>query len=171
MRKKAIATMAALSMLAAPLVAQAAVAYLYPAKCKKSTLKQGEMQADLTKEQGKPINCDAVIISWHDNGAVLIQFPEKKGTPGPLGFSGSRIDYKMNPNMATIPVERIYLPHVSNPGSSQVVNGVEGFWFIDGKINIRNLAGVACASKMEIGTQKLIYHVQADIVGVGEPMN
>lgn len=144
-----------------------AATYVYPAVCEESTSKQGEQSDDLSTQAGKKVTCDSVILSFTDNGHVLVQFANKSESITPLGFGGDRIDYDSNPNFLTVPITRIYLPHASRPGTPQVVNGVEGFCFIDGKINIRQLTSLSCAVKMEIGSQKLLYKVITNINGIG----
>ncbi|MFZ6712023.1 hypothetical protein [Undibacterium sp. TC9W] len=142
--------------------------YIYPAVCDKSYSKQGEQSDDLTKINGRPVKCDSVLLSIQKNGNIMIQILERNSKLTPLGFAGPGFDFEMNPNFATLPLERIYLPHASNPGTSQVVNGIEGFCFIDGRLNVKVLSGMNCTSKMEIGTQKLIYNISVRITGVGK---
>ncbi|MFZ6730627.1 hypothetical protein ACO0LG_01710 [Undibacterium sp. Ji42W] len=142
--------------------------YLYPAACEKSYSKQGEQSEDLTKINGRTINCDSVVVSMPKNGNIMISIIDKKSDLTPLGFAGSRFDLKINPNLTTLPLERIYLPHASNPKVPQVVNGIEGFCFLDRKLNFRALSGMSCSAKIEIGTQKLIYNIVVRIVGPGE---
>jgi hypothetical protein len=142
--------------------------YVYPAVCEKSYSKQGEQTDDLTKKSGRPIKCDSVILSLPENGNVLIQISDKSSQLTPLGFGGSGFDLESNPNLVTVPLKRIYLPHSSNPSTSQVIDGIEGFCFLEGKVNIRSLAGMSCVGKIEIGTQRLIYNVQVRITGVGQ---
>jgi len=144
--------------------------YFYDAVCEDSYSKQGEMEQDLTRKKGKPISCDAVVLSFLDNGHILLQFAEKSSHVTPLGFAGSKLDYDLNPNFVTMPLEKIYLPHSSNPGNPEFIGGVEGYCFFDGKLNITNLNVVSCTVKIEIGTQKLIYKINARITSVGKPV-
>lgn len=145
----------------------AAATYAYDATCGDSVSKQGDQNADLTKDPGSPIRCTGITLSQLDNGRILIQILEKTSHLTPLGFSGSSWDYEINPSFVTLPIERIALPHATNPGVAQMVSGVEGFCFLDGSLNIKKLSSVACTAKIEIGPQKLIYRVAAHINGVG----
>lgn len=145
-----------------------AATYHYPAVCEKSYSKQGEQNEDLTKKDGREIKCDSVILSFPINGRVLVQIADKTSQLTPLGFGGSGLDYEANKNYVTVPLERIYLPHSSNSAASQVVDGIEGFCFLDGKLNIRSLSSLSCSGKIEIGTQKLIYSIQVHITGLGQ---
>lgn len=145
-----------------------ATTYFYPATCHDSRSKQGEQSDDLTKQTGRTVNCDSVVLSLLDNGNVQVQFAQKTGNLSPLGFAGAGIDYEINPALATIPLARIYLPHSNNPNTPQVVDGIEGYCFLEGKINIRSLSSISCAAKMEIGPQKLIYKINAQITGPGQ---
>ena len=145
--------------------------YVYPAVCEKSYSKQGEQSEDLTKKSGRPIKCDSVVLSMLENGNVLIQIAEKSSQLTPLGFGGQGLDFETNPNFVTVPLKRIYLPHASNPSTSQVVDGIEGFCFLDGKLNIRALASLSCSGKIEIGTQKLIYNIRVRITGLGQSIS
>jgi len=144
--------------------------YLYEATCENSYSKQGEMAQDLTKKKGEPISCDSVVLSMLDNGHVLLQFVEKSSHLTPLGFAGSKLDYEANPNFVTMPLEKVYLPHSSKPDKPEFIEGFEGYCFLDGKLNITKLGGISCAAKIEIGTQKLIYRINARIKSVGEPV-
>jgi len=144
--------------------------YFYDALCDDSYSKQGEIEQDLTKIKGKPISCNAVVLSFLDNGHILLQFAEKSSHVTPLGFAGSKLDYDLNPNFVTMPLEKIYLPHSSNPSKAEFISGVEGYCFFDGKLNITNLNVVSCTAKIEIGTQKLIYKIHAHITSVGKPV-
>jgi hypothetical protein len=65
-----------------------------------------------------------------------------------------------------MPLEKIYLPH-SDPSKPETINGVEGFCFLDGKLNVRALKAVSCAAKIELGTQKLVYSVNVRVTGLG----
>ncbi len=143
--------------------------YIYDAVCEGSYSKQGEIEQDLTKKKGRPISCDSVVLSFLDNGHVLFQLMEKSSHLTPLGFAGNKLDYDLNPNFVTMPLENIYLPH-SDPGKPEFVGGVEGYCFLDGKLNIANLSGVSCTAKIEIGTQKLVYKINARITSVGKPV-
>lgn len=154
--------------LAASSTTASAKSYLYQASCAGSYQKQGEQSDDLTLVSGRPILCDGIVLALLDNGRVLIQFSNKASNITPLGFAGSGLDHDFNPNMVTLPIERIYLPHASSPNAPQTVGGVEGYCFLDGQQNIRRLSGITCVSKFEIGTQKLIYHIEAKVLGVGE---
>lgn len=166
MRKILLSPFAAVLLLVAP--SAMAGTYVYPAVCEKSYSKQGEQLEDLTKKSGNPIKCDSVILSFSDNGSMLIQISEKGSKLTTLGFSGGRFDLESNPNLVTVPLTRIYLPHSSNPNNSQVIDGIEGFCFLEGKVNIRSLTSMSCVGKIEIGTQRLIYNVQVRITGVGQ---
>lgn len=147
-----------------------AEAYLYRASCLGSYSKQGPDGADLTKAAGRAIACDYVMLDFTANGHILVQLGQKKSSLTPLGFAGDGLDYNRNPNFATLPVKRIYLPHVSQPGTTESVAGADGFCFIGGSINIRHLVEVVCVTKIEIGTDKLIYHVNARIDALGQPV-
>ena len=142
--------------------------YFYPAVCYNSYSKQGEQSEDFNKKSGRPIRCDGLILSLPDNGNVLIQILDKSSQLTPLGFGGSGFDLESHPNLLTVPLKRIYLPHSINPNTSQVVNGIEGACFLEGKANIRSLDGMSCVGKIEIGTQRLIYNIEVRITGVGE---
>lgn len=144
--------------------------YLYEATCDGSYSKQGADDADLTKLHGRPIPCNYLVLYFSANGHISIQVGEKKSNVTPLGFEGDGIDYDLNPNFATLPIKRIYLPHISRPGTAESVAGAEGFCFIGGSINIRHLSDISCATKIEIGTEKLIYHINAEIRGLGQPI-
>ena len=144
-----------------------AATYAYEAICSESTSKQGEMSSDLSKQKGIPLTCDSVVISFMQNGTVMVQFSNKKSSVTPYGFSGGPIDYDINPNMSTVPLKRVYIPHSSNPEKAQVMDGIEGYCFISGKFNLKSLSGVSCVSKMEIGTQKLIFKLSAKFNGQG----
>lgn len=130
--------------------------------------KQGEQSEDLTLVVGRAIVCDAVVLAILDNGRILIQLANKASNITPLGFAGPGLDHDFNPNMVTLPVDRLYLPHASSPSAPQTLGGVEGYCFLTGQQNIRRLSDISCATKFEIGTQKLIYHVEAKILSVGE---
>lgn len=142
--------------------------YLYPATCESSYSKQGEQSDDLSKLKGKPIKCDNIVFALLGNGRVSVQIVESRSSLTPLGFSGSGLDYESNPNFVTVPLDAISLPHSSNPATAQTVNGIEGYCFVEGKFNLRSLSTFVCTSKMEIGTQKLVYNVTAKIKGVGQ---
>lgn len=144
--------------------------FLYKATCDKSYSKQGEDSADLTKIPGRPVHCDYLVLSFLENGHVLIQVGEKRANITPLGFGGSGLDYDANPNFVTVPIDRIYFPHQSRPGTPESVGGVEGFCFLGGRINVRRLSDISCAAKIEIGMQKLIYHINVDVIGIGSPV-
>jgi hypothetical protein len=142
--------------------------YVYNGTCEHSYSKQGEPEVDLTKQLGKPISCDAITLSIMANGHVLIQFAQKKGPVTPLGFAGDHLDYDSNPNFVTVPLNRIYLQHTSAPGNPEVIDGIEGYCFLDGPMNLRALRGLSCAAKVELGTQRLVYHIEAHAFGLGE---
>jgi hypothetical protein len=146
----------------------AAATYTYPASCTGSYSKQGNENADLTKLGGMQINCDAIVLSLPENGHVLIQVAEKTSHLTPLGFAGNGLDYEVNPNLVTIPLSRIYLPHSSDPSQPESIGGIQGFCFLDGKMNIRYITEIACTAKVELGTEKLIYNIKAKIHGVGQ---
>jgi hypothetical protein len=146
-----------------------AASYVYPAVCQKSYSKQGEQSEDLTKQSGRPIKCDSVILSLPENGHVLVQLAQKgAGNLTPLGFGGDSMDYETNPSFVTVPLQRVYLPHSKNANTPQVVDGIEGFCFLGGKLNIRSLEEISCTAMIEIGTQKLIYNVKMRITGPGQ---
>ncbi len=142
--------------------------YVYEATCGQSYSKQGEQEEDLTTMKGKSISCNSAILSFLDNGHVIFQVGEKKGQLTPLGFSGIGLDYDTSPNFATLPLDKVYLPHYTEPGTPEDVNGVEGFCFFDGKLNVRALHDVSCVAKIEFGTQRLVYHVDVKILGLGQ---
>lgn len=141
---------------------------MYPATCDGSYSKQGEQNDDFTKFKGKPIKCDNILFALLGNGRISVQIVDSRSSLTPLGFSGSGLDYESNPNFVTVPLDSISLPHVNNPATAQTVNGIEGYCFIEGKYNFRSLSTFVCASKMEIGTQKLVYNITAKIKGIGE---
>ena len=145
-----------------------ASSYVYDAICTNSYSKQGEQQDDLTKQSGKPIKCDSAVLSLLDNGRVLLQVSEKKGKLTPLGFSGAGLDFDTNPNFITLPLQSIYLPHSTGTGNPEKIEGIEGFCFLDGKANLRALTSATCVAKIEIGTQRLVYHVEVHIKGIGQ---
>jgi hypothetical protein len=142
--------------------------YFYKATCEGSYSKQGSADADLTTHTGKPIGCDAVVLSLPANRHVLIQIPQKAVDMTALGFAGDQLDYKMNPNFVTLPLRRLYLPHLAHPSRPEVVDGIEGFCFIDAKANIISMTQISCAAKVELGTDKLIYNIQVRVLGAGE---
>lgn len=146
----------------------AAQSYYYEAACNDSYSKQGDDTADLTVVKGRPFNCDAFIISFLKNGNTLIQFVEKKSSLTPLGFAGGALDSDLNPNMVILHIDRVYLQHKANPSNPEAIGGVEGFCFLDGKLNIRSLKEISCTSKIELGTEKLIYSVKARVTRIGE---
>lgn len=143
-------------------------AYLYQAECKDSYSKQGKQSDDLTKKKGKPVRCDAVVFALLDNGRVSVQFADKKSKFTPLGFTGNGLDHELNPNFVSIPLDSISLPHESNPEVAQTVSGIEGYCFVNGAFNVRSLESFVCAAKMEIGEEKLVYHIEARAKGLGE---
>lgn len=145
-----------------------AMTYVYDATCENSYSKQGEQEEDLAKQRGKPIKCDAVVLSLLENGRVLFQITQKTSKLTPLGFAGPGLDFDSNPNFITLPLESIYIPHSTNPSNPEKIEGVEGFCFFDGKANLRALTKASCAAKIEIGTQRLVYHVDVRITGIGK---
>lgn len=168
--KNALLSIFAASLLALSLSPAMAESYMYKAKCSDSYWKFGAQSADLTKVHGHPISCDTVIIFVADNGHAVMQFVDKaEGTP-PLGFAGDGLDYDSDPKFITLPVQRIYLQHGGDQNKSEMVSGVQGVCFIDGSANVRTLNAVSCASKIDIGDQKFIYHIDASILSVGAPV-
>jgi hypothetical protein len=152
-----------------PISPALATGYVYKAICKDSYSKQGEDQDDLTKVRGKPIKCDSVVLALLDNGHVLFQVTEKTGKLTPLGFAGPGLDYDTNPNFVTLPVQNIYLPRPNTSASAvESIQGVEGFCFFDGGANIRALTHANCAAKIQLGTERLVYHIQVIIIGTGQ---
>jgi len=89
--------------------------YVYDAVCEDSYLKQGEVR--------------------------YFRFTEKTSSISPLRFPGAGLDHDQNPNFVTLPLDRIYLPHVTCVEGTQAISGIEGFCFFDGKMNIRALSG------------------------------
>jgi len=142
--------------------------YMFDAMCHDSYSKQGDQREDLTVKTGKLIRCDSITLSLLDNGHVLLQIIDKKSKTTPLGFGGTKLDSDSNPNYVTLPIERIYLPHSSNPSNAETISGIEGYCFLNGKLNIRKLGSVSCVAKIEIGDQKLIYHIDGKILKAGE---
>jgi hypothetical protein len=108
------------------------------------------------------------VLSLLDNGRVLFQITEKASDLTPLAFSGNGFDYDTNPNFVTVLLDSIYLPHSTNPGNAEAVHGIEGYCFFDGKLNIRALNGASCVAKIEIGTQRLVYHIDIHMTGLGQ---
>ena len=147
-----------------------ASSYLYSASCGGSYSKEGEPNEDLTKQKGKPILCTNVVLSIFDNGRTMFQLVDKGSRLTPFGFSGGKLDSDANPNFLTLPLDKLYLPHYSNPGSPQAISGIEGFCFFDGKLNLRNLTSVSCAAKFELGTRRIVYHIDVKFSGIGQPV-
>jgi hypothetical protein len=141
--------------------------YLYGASCGGSYTKEGEQNDDLTKQSGKPISCTNIVFSIFDNGRTMLQIVDKSSHLTPLGFSGGRLDPDINPNFLTLPLDKIYLPHYSNPATPQTITGIEGFCFFDGKLNLRNLTSVSCAAKFELGSRRVVYHIDVKFSGIG----
>ena len=146
-----------------------ATSYVYSAVCKNSYSKQGDQEEDLTKRPGKPIRCDSVVLSLLDNGHVMVQISERVGKLTPLGFAGVGLGYESNPNFITLPLRSIYVPHSTASGSRpEVIEGVEGFCFLEGRANIRSLTAITCATRVQLGTERLVYHIEAAITGTGK---
>jgi hypothetical protein len=143
-------------------------AWFYSTTCEDSYSKQGEQTENLEFAKGRPIRCDNVIFALLENGRVSIQIVDKSSNITPLGFTGSGLDYEANPNYVTIHLDSVSLPHKSNPGNPQTVQGIEGFCLVEGSFNIRSLTKFGCVAKIEIGTQKLIYSVTMKVKGIGE---
>jgi len=144
--------------------------FMHSASCEKSYSIHGAQSDNLTKQAGRPIRCDSLVLSLLDNGHVLLQIVDNDSNLTPTGFGASRLDYDANPNFITMPLERIYLPH-SDPSKRETISsGVEGFCFLDGKLDFRALKGVSCAAKVELGTQKLVYSINVRVTGLGLPV-
>lgn len=163
------ASLVVIALLVAPLSPAIAETYLYNASCEKSYSIQGAQSDDLTKKAGRPIRCDFLVLSLLDNGHVLLQIVDNDSQLTPTGFAASRLDYDANPNFITMPLEKIYLPH-SAPSNPETISGIEGFCFLDGKLNVRALKAVSCAAKIELGTQKLVYSINVRVTGLGRLM-
>jgi hypothetical protein len=129
------ASLVAIGLLVAPLSPAIAETYLYNASCEKSYSIQGAQSDDLTKKAGRPIRCDFLVLSLLDNGHVLLQIVDNDSHLTPTGFAASRLDYDANPNFTTMPLGKIYLPH-SDPSKPETISGIEGFCFLDGKLNV-----------------------------------
>jgi hypothetical protein len=142
--------------------------YLYDADCAGSYSKQGEQQDDLTKQEGKPIACDSLVVSMLENGHVLVQIANKGSDALPLGFGGDGLDYKANPNFITLPLQRIYLPHAGDPAKPNVADGIEGYCFLDAKTDLSAIREIDCAAKMELGTGRKVYSIKSRIIGKGQ---
>jgi len=170
MKLKMIALSAALMTSATAGLSHAeAKTYAYDVACNTNSYsKQGEQQEDLTRQLGKPIRCDGLVISILDNGRTLFQFAEKKGNVSAIGFAGSEFDYDFNPNMVTVKLDSIYLPHPNSKSVPEKLSGIEGYCFIEGSANIRKLTALSCTAKIEIGTQRLVYTVEVRFIGVGK---
>jgi hypothetical protein len=63
-----------------------------------------------------------------DNGHILIQVGEKGAALTPFGFAGDGLDYGMNPKFVTLPLSRIYMPHLGKPARPQIFEGIRGNW-------------------------------------------
>jgi len=146
----------------------AAETYMFDATCYDSYSKQGGQQDDLSAKVGTSIRCDFITLSLLNNGHVLLQVIDKQSKTTPLGFGGPKLDNDINPKFVTLPIERIYLPHSTNPSNAEAVSGAEGYCFLDGKLNLQKLSSLSCASKIEIGDRKLIYKINAKILKLGE---
>ena len=79
--------------------------WFFKGSCHDSRVKRGNSTTDLTLEAGDPIHCDLAILSFLKNGRILLQFHTGIGI---LGFAGPVFDRKSNPNVANIPIDRIY---------------------------------------------------------------
>jgi hypothetical protein len=147
----AAASLGAMALLVALMSPAIAETYLYSATCEKSYLIQGAQSDDSTKKAGQPIRCDFLVLSLLANGHVLVQIVDNDSHLTPTGFAAMRLDYDANPNFITMPLGKIYLPH-SDPGKPEAISGIEGFCFLDGKLNVKALKAVSCAAKIELGT-------------------
>jgi hypothetical protein len=145
--------------------AAAAETYYYPASCSGSYSKQGSQEADLTTVAGTPISCDGVVLTFPDNGHILIQVAEKGAGLTPLGFTGDGLDYGMNPKFVTLPLSRIYMPHLGKSARPQIFEGIHGNCFLGWELNIRDLSAVTCSATIDLGPQELIYFVNIRIKG------
>lgn len=151
-----------------PLSAFSGFGYVYQAECKDSQQVQGDLSHGNIQSKVSKISCDSVVLTFHDNGNIMVMFADKNGKMSPLGFGGNNWDYQYNPNFVTLKSDRIYLPHSTNISNAQPISGIDAMCFFDGKLNMRKLAEVHCAGKVEIGDQRFIYAVHATIKSTGE---
>lgn len=138
--------------------------YVYDAVCDQPATKDKQEAANETRLLTA---CDSVVLGVYDNGSVLIQFSIKASTAAPLGFAGNELDHETNVDFVTLPVRRLYLPHAKNPGVPEVVDGVAGYCFFKGGMNIRSMQDVACSTSFEIEHQSIVYEVHARITSPG----
>jgi hypothetical protein len=135
---------------------------LYKSSCANSSMKQGAPNEDLTNAPGAPITCQGVSLSALAGNHEVVQFI----VPGQsvLGFGGDVLDRKTDPKFITLPIKRLYLPSFTSNGPPSVVEGAEGFCFLDGK-ELNALRGILCVAQAMVNKQHVVYQVESKMEG------
>jgi hypothetical protein len=135
---------------------------LYKSSCANSSMKQGAPNEDLTNAPGAPITCQGVSLSALAGNHEVVQFI----VPGQsvLGFGGDVLDRKTDPKFISLPIKRLYLPSFTSNGPPSVVEGAEGFCFLDGK-ELNALTGILCVAQAMVNKQHVVYQVESKMEG------
>ncbi len=137
-------------LLAATCGSAAGHVLVYDAVCERSYSK--EASADNSAPKVRPITCDSVVLSYFQNGKVLIQVANKQDAATILGFAGDEWNLDFDPALLVLPVLRLHLPHMGDPTNPQVLNGARGGCFIRGTANLRSLDRIVCTATFEINS-------------------
>ncbi len=140
---------------------------LYKSSCANSSVKQGAPNEDLTNAPSAPITCQGVSLSALAGNHEVVQFI----VPGQsvLGFGGDVLDRKSDPKFITLPVKRLYLPAFTANGTPSVIEGAEGFCFLDGK-ELNSLKAILCVAQGMVNKQHVVYQVEAKMDGPAQTL-
>jgi hypothetical protein len=151
--------------------------WTFEGRCTSGVVKQARPTVDLSKLRGSEITCDAATIIELDNGRKLVQFVQKRGKVGPLGFAGNKLNYT-DGNYVLL-IDRVHPQHRVHPQqglagkstdqifqeSATPAMPSEGYCFFSNS-DFSKLTEFACVSKTENADSKIIYRIAFNVDSV-----